>query len=291
MTTAYGNARSGQQGMALVVVLWVVVLLSIIAAAHASNVHATTRLTARQLEFAQLKASAGSGVQRAILELLAQRGEGPWPINGQVRTVSIMDRDVSIAVRSATGLIDINSATPQLLAALFDATSADKDTKAALVDAVLDWRDADDLTRLQGAEADAYGGAHGDWTIRNGAFVSVDELRYVRGMTNQLFQEIAPFITIHSGFAGVDFEYAPVALIQALTGQPVQTANDVVPAGQPATSRQVSRSGTFHIYAEASSATARAALEAVVRIEPTADVPFTVLQWRETGRSLPARAR
>lgn len=279
-----------QGGMALLVVLWVVVLLSVIAAAHSSNVHATTRMTTRQLELAQLQATADSGVQRAILELLAEGSPDPWPVNGNVQTIEVMDRPVSIAIRAAGGLLDLNSAAPQLLSALVDATSAEPEQKAALVDAILDWRDADDLTRLHGAEDDDYPSQNG-WTMRNGAFLAVDELRYVLGMTNQIYQEMAPLLTVYSGNAGVNLEYAPPALLRALTGEQVQAADEVLPATSSTPSRSGSRAGTFHVYVEASSATASAALEAVVRIKPADEQPVTVLHWREPGRALPGAAR
>lgn len=275
--------------MALVIVLWVIVLLSVIAASHSSNAHTSTRLAARQLELAQLHATAESGVQFAILELLAQGNPEPWPVNGDVQNFTFMDENVSIAIRSATGLLDLNSANQQLLSALLDVTGADADTRDALVDAILDWRDKDDLTRLNGAEGAAYQSQSRWWTIRNGAFLSVDELRYVIGMTNQYFQQISPLLTVYSGRSGVNLEYAPAALIEALTGERVETADNFVPGSpQSGLPRQpgARRAGNYHIYVEASGTKAVAAVEAVVRIAPTDDQPYTILSWREPGRTL-----
>ena len=281
------SLRQKQHGLALVIVLWVIVLLSVIATAHSSNVHTTTRLAARQLEIAQLQATANSGVQRAILELLSSSRMDPWPVNGDRRKVTINNDTVSVAMRTSTGLLDLNSATPRLLSALLEVTGADPDSKAALVDAILDWRDSDDLSRLHGAEEDDYPSRQAGWTIRNGPFLAVDELRYVLGMTNQYFQRIAPLVTVYSGHPGVNLEFAPPELVQALTGERVNSVDLTLPGNPRSTPTQTVRAGTFHIYAEASSETAIAAVEAVVRIVPTDNRPYTVLAWHEPGRSLP----
>jgi len=50
--------RRSQDGMALIVVLWLVVLLSIMAAGHSKNVHTDTTLAARQLQSAKARALA-----------------------------------------------------------------------------------------------------------------------------------------------------------------------------------------------------------------------------------------
>ena len=290
MIVPAGSFPQKQRGLALVIVLWVIVLLSVMATSHSSNVHTMTRLAARQLEFAQLQVTANSGVQRAILELLNSGSLDPWPVNGDVRKVTINNEAVSIAIRTSTGLLDLNSATPRLLSALLDVSGADPDSKAALVGAILDWRDTDDLTRLHGAEANNYPSRQSGWTIRNGPFLAVDELRYVLGMTNQYFQRIAPLVTVYSGHPGVNLEFAPAELVRALTGERVNSVDYTLPGNPRSTPAQAVRAGIFHIYAEASSETAKAAVEAVVRVAPTDDRPYTVLAWHEPTRSLPQTA-
>lgn len=281
-----------QRGMALVVVLWIIVLLSVMAASHARNVHVTTRLTARQVAVAELRAAANAGVQRAIIELLAQDQPVPWPVNGEPQTIDFAGSDVSIAIRSASGLVDINAATPQLIASLVEVIGADASVKSALADAILDWRDEDDLSHLHGAENTDYQQQQSDWSIRNGAFVAVDELRYVAGMTNQYFQAIAPLATVDSGYAGVNIEYAAPELLQLLVGESINAEVDYLPApSQPAVAPAAARAGTYHINVEATSTTAVAAVAAVVRITPGEKRPYTVLSWREPGRVFTSAAQ
>jgi len=74
-------------------------------------------------------------------------------------------------------------------------------------------------------------------------------------------------------------EYAPPALIAALTGEEVPAVDsDDGTADGP-------RNGTFHIYASASgSAATIAAIEAVVNISRASKTPFTIRDWREPPR-------
>ena len=268
-----------QDGMALIVVLWLVVLLSVMAAGHSKNVHTDTTLAARQVQSAQARALAEAGINHVILEMLAADSDRKLPVDGSLFTVRIGDDDITIAIRDATGFVDLNAAKPELLEAALEACGVGETARSDLVDAVLDWRDRDDLRRLHGVEDDDYLAAGVAWTSRDGAFEAVDELKYLPGMSQSRYDCLAPFVTVHSGKSGLNMEYAPPALITALTGEEVPAAEaDDDRAGGP-------RNGTFHIYASAAASAATvAAIEAVVRISRTSTTPFTVVDWREPPR-------
>jgi general secretion pathway protein K len=269
--------RRSQDGMALIVVLWLVVLLSIMAAGHSKNVHTDTTLAARQVQSAKARALAEAGINHVILEMLAADTDRKLPVDGSLFTVRVGDDDVTIAIRDATGFVDLNAATPELLDAALEACGVGETARRDLVDAILDWRDRDDLRRLHGIEDDDYLAAGVAWTSRDGAFEAVDELKYLPGMSQALYDRLSPFVTVHSGRGGLNMEYAPPALITALTGEEVPAADDDRAAGP--------RNGTFHIYASASGSTATvAAIEAVVRISRASKAPFTIVDWREPPR-------
>lgn len=69
-----------------------------------------------------------------------------------------------------------------LLARVFRAAGVPAASTDSLVDAFLDWRDADDSTRAHGAERDWYAD-RGEPTPRNGPLLSLDELQAIRGFT------------------------------------------------------------------------------------------------------------
>lgn len=285
-----GNKRLPyrQRGMALVIVLWVIALLGAIAAGHASNVHSETMLAMQHVESAKARALAEAGIHRAIFNLLLQNSENEWPVNGALQRLEFDDHAVGVAVRDATGLVDLNAADPGLLGALLATTGEDTLQQEKLVDAILDWRDADNLTHLHGAEDDDYRAAGLAWTARDAAFSSIDELRYIIGMTAERFVAIAPYLTVYSRRPGLNLEYASPFLIRALTGQTVDTASDedgLQLSGGRSNGRTSTRNGTYHIYSgAAANGGVFASIEAVVNISTAAESPFTILYWREPAR-------
>lgn len=279
-----------QRGMALVIVLLLIVLLGVIATGHASNVHSETRLAMRHIESAKARTLAEAGVQRAIVSLLLQNSDSDWPVNGTLQRLDIDGREISIAIRDATGLVDLNAADAGLLGALLATAGGDPLQQEALVDSILDWRDPDDFTHLHGAEDADYSAAGLTWTARDASFSSVDELRYIIGMTPELFAAIAPYVTVYSGSAGLNMEYAPPFLVSMLTGRTIETAGskDGLSSNENDRRRRgrvTARNGTYHIYASATgNGDVSASVEAVVNISAAAEQPWSVLYWREPAR-------
>lgn len=274
------NAR--QNGMALVVVLWLVVLLSIMAAGHTRGTHVDTQLASRQVSVAEARGYAEAGINHALLLLLSEKGRDV-PVDGRIFAVDIDDRKVTLAVRGATGLVDLNAASADLLDAALKAAGIADEQRRSVADAILDWRDGDDLRHLDGVEDQDYIAAGLPWTSRDGAFVAVDELRYVPGIGQDEFERLAPLVTVYSGRSGVDLELAPPILVEAMTGERIEPASQD-DAGSRSRGPQ---SGTFHIYAtvEAGSG-AVAAIEAVVTTSRSVDAPVIVREWREPPRQV-----
>jgi general secretion pathway protein K len=243
-------------------------------------VHTDTTLAARQVQSAKARALAEAGINHVILEMLAADSVRKLRTDGSLFDIRIGDDVVTIAIREASGLVDLNAAKPELLDAALGACNVGESARRELVDAILDWRDGDDLRRLNGVEDDDYVAAGVAWTSRDDAFEAVDELKYLPGMSQARYDCLAPFVTVYSGRGGLNMEYAPPALVAALTGEEM-------PAAEPGEDGRGSgpRNGTFHVYASASgSAATVAAIEAVVRISRASQTPFTIVDWREPPR-------
>jgi len=112
--------------------------------------------------------------------------------------------------QDAPGLVDVNAAPPERIAALFVSFGASPDEASALGDAIADWRDSDNLRRLHGAEAEDYERA-GLEPPANRAFVTETELARVLGMRPELLACALPYLTIYAG-ADIDANAAPADL-------------------------------------------------------------------------------
>jgi general secretion pathway protein K len=250
------------------------------AAGHSRNVHTDTTLASRQVQSAKARALAEAGINHVILEMLAADPDRGLRADGSLSSVRIGEDDITIAIRDATGFVDLNGANAELLDAMLKACDVSETNRIELVDAILDWRDKDDLAHLHGIEDDDYVAAGVAWTSRDAAFESIDELRYLPGVSQALFDRIAPLVTVYSRSGKLNLEYAPPALITALTGSEVEPA-----AADGAEQGQGPGNGTYHIYSSAADGAGTiAAIEAVVSISRSSKAPFTVLDWREPPR-------
>ena len=76
-----------QKGIALVIVMWMLVLLTVLAAGYTAMMRTETRLTAQQLHAAQSRSLAEAGVWLAVNDLLKPIQNRTWPGDGQCRAV------------------------------------------------------------------------------------------------------------------------------------------------------------------------------------------------------------
>ena len=278
--------RRRQQGMALIIVLWLIVLLSVMAAGHSRNVHTDTRLASRQVQVAQARGLAEAGINHVILEMLADNSTNEIPIDGTAFAIDVYGTPVTLAVRKANGLVDLNAASSDLLDAVLQAGGVEDGRRPALIDAILDWRDGDNLTHLNGIEDKDYLAAGLPWTSRDDAFVSIDELKYLPGVDQGLFERMAPLVTVYSGRAGIDIENAPPILVATLAGEQIGPATQRV-GGAGAANRRNRQLGTFHIYASVAAGSGTvASIEAVVTTSRSSDKPVTIHEWREPPRQV-----
>src|SRR6516162_5766405 len=66
--------RKGEEGVALIAVLWIVALLSLIAVILNLEARSDTRVIHNAIDNAAARAAADAGIQRAILDLAASPG-------------------------------------------------------------------------------------------------------------------------------------------------------------------------------------------------------------------------
>jgi general secretion pathway protein K len=213
------RGERGQRGFVLLVVLSALGLLAVVAASFAQMARNHIQLAAAASQGARAEAFADAGVHIAILGLIAARRSeasnsrfalDATPLACHIGGGAIL----TIAVQDEAGRVDLNIANPALLRALVHGLRLSGGEAA--VDAILDYRDEDDDRRLSGAERPDYlaaGRSHGP---RNGAFLAVEELAGVLGVTQADADRLRPFVTIHSGLAAIDMNVAPKALVDIL---------------------------------------------------------------------------
>ena len=187
--------------MALVLALWLLTLLTILAAGYGYAMRTETKLTIHSVELAEARAIAEAGVWLALADLLKPEPERQWRTDGTIYKLNFGKGQIRLRVQDEAGRIDLNSAHDFLLRGLLEKTAEPGDDVDYILNAILDWRDPDKLRRNPGAEDDDY--AHAGYGAKDAPFHSIEELRLVAGMTNDIFTGIYPALTLHSGQPGI----------------------------------------------------------------------------------------
>jgi general secretion pathway protein K len=211
-------ARNAERGMILVVVLWGVMFLAVIASSFLVSARTELHSGHNLASLAQARALADAGANRAILGLLEPALDRRWRGDGRIYTLDVGDDEVRIAIQDEAGKVDLNLATQELLTGLFASVGVAGEEADSLADAILDWRDADDLRRLHGAEEADYRAAGYAYGPSNRPFQSIEEVQLVMGMTPALYSAIAGLVTVYSHQAGIDPAIASPAMLNAIPG-------------------------------------------------------------------------
>jgi general secretion pathway protein K len=159
-----------QSGIALIVVLWALALLTALAASVTFTQRTEVQLNRSLLAQVEARQLARAGVHFAVYMLqLTDQGQA-WEVDGESRPFRFGEHLIRVAVFEEQGLIDLNRAGPDLLAKAFAAVGLEVATADALLDIIEDWKDEDDVHRLHGAETPEYRTAGYTYGPVNGPF-------------------------------------------------------------------------------------------------------------------------
>lgn len=213
------------------------------AAATAGTEYARSRLTAALLgEAEELRSQAlerarssrqRRRVMRQSLQRLFRSGdpfEDPWrdPQELVDPEMAFGDARYSLTLRDVEAALDLNEAGEDMLRRFFslglgvDYADADR-----LTQAILDFRDEDDIPRVNGAERDDYLDAGLPVLPPNREFAELNELRHVLGMTRELYERARPYLTL-IGSGNVNVNSAPEPVLLALPGMTEAAAREIL---------------------------------------------------------------
>lgn len=213
-----------RRGFVLLAVLWILVAADAIAIGLTLLCHRATHVAVdrNEIERAAWQAEGCAERARSAIGMVLDHRSSDSPqlayswttLDSAVMSLDAgADSECTVALRPEGTTIDVNTADRETLQRLFLALGATEPRADSIADAILDWRDADDSIRLDGAER-AWYRAHNRPEPRNGPFAATAEIRRVRGLdgTGGL-----------DSVLGVDparvlIDRAPLAVLRALPG-------------------------------------------------------------------------
>jgi general secretion pathway protein K len=209
--SAIATRRTAQSGIALVLALWLTVLLTVLASGFAFSMRSEALAARNAVSLAQARAVADGAVERTAYELMRPRVADAWTFDGREHRWNEGDAAIAVTAVDEASKIDLNAAPDALLKSMLTTIGGmQAAAAAALVDAIGDWRDTDDLRRPSGAEASEYRAANLKYVPANAPFETIGEAARVLGMTPAVFRRIAPAITVYSRQPGINAATADV---------------------------------------------------------------------------------
>lgn len=245
--------RVNNRGMALLLVVAVISLLTVIILQFNKSMRFTLVETSHYQDRQVLLAMAESGIDIGSAALYADRLineydtmlEGWAKLQDEPLTTQFSQGEVLVTVTDLSGKFQINSLvavlkegqnsgatggpTPEQARQLFfrllvegPFTVEDEIQAREIVDSLVDWLDSDDQESPYGAESSYYESLDKPYSAGNGRFEFMDELLLVRGITTEILygnsenKGLSEYISVHGDDGRININTAKPEIIRAL---------------------------------------------------------------------------
>jgi general secretion pathway protein K len=199
--------RSQQAGIALILVMLVIVVLSILAAGFAVTMKVEMKLARNAQSESEMFLLAWSGVELARYVIGQQAnipGEssfhalnqkwagGPGGTNDLLADISLENVQLgrgrfTVRITDAERKLNLNATRPDVLEQALRKLGVDALDVPRILHAIEDWRDPDQNTQLNGAESDYYLNLDPPYVAKDGPIDDISELLLIRGVSRGLY--------------------------------------------------------------------------------------------------------
>lgn len=197
-----------ERGFVLLAVLLVLILLAVVVTELAVSARIEASMVRAYRDHVQARHLAEAGVQQAMREIMSPSQVAALDETGQVvfyralpgqatptrlptlprRQVALGLGEFSYRIADESARLAVNTAAPDRVDRLLAALELDRAQRDIVNDSLQDWRDANDLHRVHGAESDFYATRPVPHRARNANLQDVSELLQIRGVTRELYQ-------------------------------------------------------------------------------------------------------
>ena len=283
-----------QQGIALIQVLLLSTILAVVLLSMNHQARQHIRLASAVQQYTQANLALHSAEAEIIYNLLSnqpfvlQSGNNntgvPWNFYGKPFDFN----QLTIQIQDTSGLLSASSPHSATLSGLVQQFGGSESQGRQIAAALADWQDRNDLARLDGAEQPDYR----DITVRNGPIQYLEEWLFVKGVTPQLYQQLAPYLTLFP--QGVNINQQPEAVWRAnFSASEVNELVRARDAGELTPTLFSSITGitideftrfaagpSYRIHFTVKNADVRLGRELTLRLTPYQKQPFDIFEYR-----------
>ena len=185
LTTGAGTRRKNK-GLVIIAVLWMVVVLMVMSAILSRKSRIDMKVCMARTEAVRCKWACRAGIEKATAVLNEDETENDslldlWSDNPEDFNDVVLEQCFfNVRVIDEASKLNINTATKEQLLGLPDMVEE-------IADAIIDWRDEDDVPNGAGVESGYYESLTYGYMARNGPFRTLRELLLVKDVTEELF--------------------------------------------------------------------------------------------------------
>jgi hypothetical protein len=293
-----------EKGFALPVILGISLIIIIISFGITAHLRSRVQMAQELGNYGQAFFKLRSGYAQTLYGILSnrytassvwiQKKDGSvayWNLYGQPIELS---PGVTVKLRDTAGMVPLLHGGNDLKKLVYQ-LSSDRKKAAQFADSLLDWQDADNFKRLNGAEAWQYRTGGYDYVPRNHYVQVMEEIRLISGFSPEIFDKFRQSVTYypagHRNYLTMDRQ-----TLDALIGSKelvdtlieLRGTNDLSPArfrritGIPSSmSVAYFPSTKLVIQVVAEHGEAKTGIFAVIDRKETQNAPFQVLEWRK----------
>jgi general secretion pathway protein K len=261
----FGFRIFDSKGVALIMVLWVIAVLSVVVLEFSFAMRTEVLITKNYKEDLQLYAMVQGGIQRAIAELIYKHDpkvqqlrktltseeippeKREWMTDGRSYVIPFDQGTCEIKVMSEAAKVNVNLVSDSMLRKIITLLGVDAEAKDIVVDSILDWRDPDDFYRVNGAEDSYYQSLKEPYRCKNASLDSIEELLLVRGVSQTLYHGrsdikkeeggekvvqagLKDIFSIYSPSGQIDINSAPPVVLKVVLAIPEEVLQKIVKA-------------------------------------------------------------
>lgn len=242
---------TNERGFALLAVMLVLTLLGVVVTELAVSMRLEASMVRSYKDGVIATHLAEAAVQQAMREILGPGGiqsldpdgtlvffGGPSGSTTLVKLpklprehVALGAGEFSYRIADEESRIDLNTAPSDRMDRLLAAAGLDKSSRDTINDSLQDWKDPDDLHRINGAESeDFYLKLPLPYRARNGPLQDAAELLQIRGVTREIYrgveghQGLAALVTV-AGRDTVNLNTVPEPVLKALGFSPAEISD------------------------------------------------------------------
>jgi len=191
-----------QTGVVLVFVLLMLVLLSVMAGSFSNSMRGGASIIHNKKSQLHNQEFVNAGVAYAEYMMTQPVENQRWLATGVAYQINFESELIEINIYDEAGKFNINQLDKLMLLGVLKSVVSDTVQAGRLADSILDWIDADDDVRENGAErmVDSHQYAAStskdeEYRPANRPFLHLAELMLVKGMTDDIYQDLRPLLT------------------------------------------------------------------------------------------------